>query len=170
MGEKVLLLPHQRVEFILKRMVHEIWERHYEAPSIALYGIAPQGSLLARRLGQLLTAYAGKAVHTGQIFLNKDTPALQQVQIDPVPQEGTEVILVDDVLFTGKTMQYAIGAMLPYGLRRIEVAVLVSRRSRTYPVAADYVGYELSTTYHDYVEVKAEAGGFQVYLLRAGSE
>ncbi len=167
MQEKILLLPHNRVEFALKRMAHQIIERHVKDNELTLIGIEPRGILVARRLGQLVTAFSDLSVDVLAINIDKSTgqvsSSLPAEKItDKVP------IVVDDVLFTGKTLLSATCFVNSFSPKGIETGVLISRNMHKFPISGDYVGFDLSTTFHDYVEVVPEAGGFQVYLLKAG--
>ncbi|NPA33410.1 MAG: hypothetical protein GXO48_00565 [Chlorobi bacterium] len=165
--EKILLLPHNKVEFALKRMAHQIIERHIKDSVLTLIGIEPRGVLVARRLSQLITAFSDLSVEVLKINVDKQTGQV----ISTLPEEkvkGKTPIVVDDVLFTGKTLFSAtcfVNTLSPEG---IETAVLISRNMHKFPISGDYVGFDLSTTFHDYVEVVPEAGGFQVYILKAG--
>ncbi len=165
--EKILLLPHNRVEFALKRMAHQIIERHINDSVLTLVGIEPRGVLVARRLSQLIIAFSNLSTEVLPININKQTgqisSSLQAEKItDKIP------IVVDDVLFTGKTLLSATCFVNSFSPKGIETAVLISRNMHKFPISGDYVGFDLSTTFHDYVEVVPEAGGFQVYLLKAG--
>ena len=165
--EKILLLPHNRVEFALKRMAHQIIENHIKEHNVILIGIEPRGSLIARRLKQLITAFSNLKAEVLSLEINKsEGKILSSLRREMIEEQIP--IIVDDVLFTGKTLFSACCFVNGYKPKGIETAVLISRNMHKYPISGTYVGFDLSTTFHDYVEVIPEAGGFQVYLLKAG--
>ncbi len=153
------------VAAVLQRMAGEIVARHSDDVSLALVGVRRGGIPLAARLHALLTT-AGRAevlVGTVDITLYRDdaATALPNPQIGrseiPFEVEGRVVILVDDVLYTGRTTRAAIDAVMDYGRpRAIELAVLVDRGHRELPVQADYVGLRIATTRRERVEVRVD--------------
>ncbi len=165
--EKILLLPHNRVEFALKRMAHQIIERHIKDFRVILIGIEPRGALVAKRLGQLITAFSNLSIEVLTVKIDKKTGKVSS-SLSAEKITGKVPIVVDDVLFTGKTLFSTTCFVNTYSPEGIETAVLISRNMHKFPISGDYVGFDLSTTFHDYVEVVPEAGGFQVYLLKAG--
>ena len=158
-------MDESAVATALQRMAAEIVARHSEDVSLALVGVRRGGIPLAARLHALLTT-AGRSevlVGTVDITLYRDdaATALPNPQIGrseiPFEVEGRVVILVDDVLYTGRTTRAAIDAVMDYGRpRAIELAVLVDRGHRELPVQADYVGLRIATTRRERVEVRVD--------------
>lgn len=149
----------------LARMADDIAARHRDDVSVALVGVRRGGIPLAARLRELLAA-RGRPVEVGtvDITLYRDdaATALPNPQIGrseiPFEIEGHVVILVDDVLYTGRTTRAAIDAVMDYGRpRAIELAVLVDRGHRELPIQADYVGARLDTSRAERVEVLSDA-------------
>jgi pyrimidine operon attenuation protein/uracil phosphoribosyltransferase len=149
----------------LERMANDIAARHPGDASMALVGVRRGGIPLAIRLQAMLKARGRGAVQVGtvDITLYRDdaATALPNPQIGrseiPFEIEGLVVVLVDDVLYTGRTTRAAIDAVMDYGRpRAIELAVLVDRGHRELPIQADYVGLRLDTTRAQRVEVRVD--------------
>lgn len=151
----------------LGRVAREIAARHPDGDALALVGVRRGGIPLAARLQGLLidAGRAGVLVGTVDITLYRDdaATALPNPQIGrseiPFEVEGRVVILVDDVLYTGRTTRAAIDAVMDYGRpRAIELAVLVDRGHRELPIQADYVGLRVETSRRERVEVRVDPG------------
>ncbi len=161
----------------LARIAHEILERHPDVKRLALVGVHSRGVPLARRLARLIGDAAGQqpAVGTLDIALYRDD--FTSLAAQPITR-GTDivfsidartVVLVDDVLFTGRTVRAALDQLIDFGRpSRIELAVLVDRGHRELPIHADYVGRELATSREEAVQVlvREEDGRDEVLLLR----
>src|SRR6476469_6146582 len=164
MSEKVVL-EHDDLRRTLRRIAHEIAEKHQEPEGLAIVGIHTRGALLARRLHTLVGELTGAELPIGDIdisFYRDDvgarSPAAQPVvhasHIDFDPSHRT-LVLVDDVLFTGRTARAAIEALFDYGRpRRVQLAVLADRGHRELPIRPDYVGKNLPTALSDHVQVR----------------
>jgi pyrimidine operon attenuation protein / uracil phosphoribosyltransferase len=149
----------------LKRMAHEILERNKGAEQLVLMGIRTRGIPLAERLAQHLADIEGTAVPTGSldVTLYRDDYArtgplpLGQTHF-PTDLDGKIVVLVDDVLYTGRTIRAAMDAVMDYGRpKAIQLAVLVDRGHRELPIRADYVGKNLPTSADQAVRVRLAA-------------
>jgi pyrimidine operon attenuation protein/uracil phosphoribosyltransferase len=150
----------------LARIAHEIVEGHPDPSTLVLVGIHTRGALLARRLQERLEALLDRAVPLGDIdiaFYRDDLatrgsdaePVIHGTHLDGIPLEGHSVVLVDDVLFTGRTIRAAIEAIFDYGRPgRVQLAVLVDRGHRELPIRADYVGKNLPTSTAERVNVR----------------
>jgi pyrimidine operon attenuation protein/uracil phosphoribosyltransferase len=180
-NEKVVL-EHDDLTRTLRRIAHEIAEKNPEPDGLAIVGIHTRGALLARRLHSLLTELTGAELPTGDLdisFYRDDvgakSPSAQPVvhasHIDFDPSEKT-VVLVDDVLFTGRTVRAAIDALFDYGRpRRVQLAVLCDRGHRELPIRPDYVGKNLPTAREERVNVRlAEADGADEVTISQLSE
>ncbi len=166
MSEK-LVLEHDDLRRTLKRIAHEIVEKNPDASALAVIGIHTRGAVLARRLHALLGELTDAELPFGDIdisFYRDDlaakAPATQPVvhasHIDFDLSERT-VVLVDDVLFTGRTVRAAIEALFDYGRpRRVQLAVLCDRGHRELPFRPDYVGKNLPTAREERVNVRLE--------------
>jgi len=158
------------IDRALVRLAHEVVERHQGASGISLVGIRSRGVYLAERIHRTLAGIE-PAVQTpfGVIditFYRDDldrglqTPEIRSTDI-PFQVEGASILLVDDVLFTGRTIRAAMDAVIDYGRpRAIELAVLVDRGHRELPIKADYVGKNIPTSLNQRVSVRlAEVDG-----------
>jgi pyrimidine operon attenuation protein/uracil phosphoribosyltransferase len=166
MSENVVL-EHDDLRRTLRRIAHEIAEKNPEPEGLAIVGIHTRGAVLARRLHALLVELTGAEVPIGDLdisFYRDDVgaknPARQPVvhasHIDFDLAERT-VVLVDDVLFTGRTVRAAIDALFDYGRpSRVQLAVLCDRGHRELPIRPDYVGKNLPTSRSERVNVRLE--------------
>jgi pyrimidine operon attenuation protein/uracil phosphoribosyltransferase len=149
----------------LTRIAHEILERDKGAEGVVLVGIADRGDDLARRLAAELRRIEGTEVPVGvlditfyrdDIGLRAEAPEVHETRI-PFDIGGKVVVLVDDVLFTGRTIRAAMDALMDFGRpRKIQLAVLVDRGHRELPIRADYVGKNVPTSRADDVRVLIE--------------
>jgi len=165
-SEKIVL-EHDDLRRTLKRIAHEIAEKNPDSSGLAIVGIHTRGAVLGRRLHTLLAELTDVELPFGDIdisFYRDDVgvkaPATQPVvhasHIDFDINERT-VVLVDDVLFTGRTVRAAIDALFDYGRpRRVQLAVLCDRGHRELPIRPDYVGKNLPTAREERVNVRLE--------------
>jgi pyrimidine operon attenuation protein/uracil phosphoribosyltransferase len=178
--ERHELMDSARLERTLARMAHEVVERHPDIASAVLVGIRTRGVPLAQRLARLIRAAAGAPPPVGalDITLYRDDlttiaphPVLKGTEI-PVSIDGRVVVLVDDVLYTGRTVRAALDELIDFGRpSRIELAVLVDRGHRELPIRADYAGKTITTTRDEIVAVMLadEDGADRVVLLEKGA-
>ena len=164
-----LLLDDEAIAKALSRIAHEIIERTDELESVALVGIQSRGAPLASRLRRLVEERSGYAIPVGalDITFHRDDvhvrdrgrapgrqPVVRSTSI-AFPIEGMTVILVDDVLYTGRTIRAAIDALLEFGRpARVQLAVLVDRGHRELPIRPDYVGKNLPTGRDERIQVE----------------
>jgi pyrimidine operon attenuation protein/uracil phosphoribosyltransferase len=174
--ERQVLMDRDRLSRSLARMAHEILERHPEMEGVVLVGVRSRGVPLARRLAEKIRDASGITPLVGalDITLYRDDlttisahPVLKATDI-PFAIEGRTVVLVDDVLFTGRTVRAALDELIDFGRPgRIELAVLVDRGHRELPIRADYAGKTLTTGRDEVVQVmlQEEDGIDRVVLL-----
>ncbi len=163
------LLDPEAIERTLSRIAHELIERNDDLGSLALVGIHTRGVPLAARLRRLVAERSGVEVELGtlDITFHRDDVAVRNggapLHEQPVVHgtaldfelEGRTVVLVDDVLYTGRTIRAAIDALLEYGRpARVQLAVLVDRGHRELPIRPDYVGKNLPTGRAERVQVQ----------------
>jgi pyrimidine operon attenuation protein/uracil phosphoribosyltransferase len=171
------LMDAGRMARTLSRIAHEILERHPDAKSLALVGIRSRGVPLARRLARLVAESAGAEPAVGALDIALYRDDFTSLAAQPITKgsdilfsiEGRTVVLVDDVLFTGRTVRAAIDQLIDFGRpARIELAVLVDRGHRELPIRADYVGRSLATSRDEQVQVwvREEDGKDEVVLVR----
>ena len=171
---KAVLTPEE-IRRALTRIAHEILERTHGGGDAVLLGIPTRGVYLARRLAARIGEFEGTQPPIGSldVTLHRDdlrlrpARALQRTQVPPGGVDGRTVVLVDDVLFSGRTIRAALDALNDLGRpRTVQLAVLVDRGHRELPIRADYVGKNLPTAYREKVRVQlAEIDGADSVLL-----
>jgi pyrimidine operon attenuation protein/uracil phosphoribosyltransferase len=164
-----VLLDEESIRRTLSRIAHEIIERNDDLGTVALVGIHTRGVPIAQRLRRLVEERTGEELALGQldITFHRDDVHVRAGQAPRRPQplaretklgfelEGRTVILVDDVLYTGRTIRAAIDALLEYGRpERVQLAVLADRGHRELPIRPDYVGKNLPTGRNERVQVE----------------
>ncbi len=162
MSSEKVVLHEDDVRRALVRIAHEIAERNSQAESLALVGIHRRGAFLAQRLQELLRELLDTAIPLGDLDIGfyrddvgrrTDAPVVHASHID-FDVDGRTVVIVDDVLFTGRTVRAAIEALFDYGRpARVQLAVLADRGHRELPIRPDYVGKNLPTSRQEHVNV-----------------
>jgi len=171
------VLDADKIDRTLTRIAHEIVERHREVGRLVLVGIRTRGVPLARRLQGKVQGIEGKELPLGILDINlyRDDitsvgpSAILKETIIHFPIDERRVILVDDVLFTGRTVRAALDGLMDFGRpKSIELAVLVDRGHRELPIRADYVGKNVPTSLDEMVQVllKEEDGRDEVLLVK----
>ena len=176
-----VVLDRDDLRRTLVRIAHEIVEKNPESESIALVGIHTRGAVLARRLHALVGELGGAEVPLGDLDISfyRDDIGDREPGAQPVVHsshldfdlDGRTVVLVDDVMFTGRTARSAIDALFDYGRpERVQLAVLADRGHRELPIRPDYVGKNLPTARDERVYVRLEEvdGLDEVTIERVG--
>ncbi len=171
----VLVMDADAIRRALRRIAHEIIERNPDLQLVVLAGIPARGNEIARRISQTVSSIEKIAVpcgtidvamHRDDVGTRAELPVVRASEL-PLPLEDRTVIIVDDVLFTGRTARAAMDAITSFGRpARIQLATLIDRGHRELPIRADYVGKNLPTAPSEKVKVQlGEEEG--VWLLRA---
>ncbi len=149
------VLNDAQVSQKIRRMAFQIFESNFSEKSIILAGIDGQGYALARALANELGAISPLKVKLVKVFINKESPEVGDVTLDASNDEvrNKTVVLVDDVLNSGRTLAYGMKPFLKMAVKKIEVAVLVNRSHPRFPIQPEFTGYELSTTLNEHVTV-----------------
>lgn len=165
-SERSLILNSKQVAQKLVRIAHEIHENHYKEKEIVIIGVRGKGSEVAERLGDLLKGIADSLVSVEHIELNKDKPLSGPISFtgELMTIKNKCVVLVDDVLNSGRTLIYASRHILDAEPKHLAIATLVDRFHRRFPIRADYVGLTLSTNLKEHVTVDLAKGKEAVYL------
>lgn len=155
MTNQNLILDKAQIQQKIIRMAYEIYEHNFTEEALVLAGIYKNGYTLAEMLAQELQRIAKLQVSLLQVTLDKDSPLQKPVALTPDADnlEGKVIIIVDDVLNTGKTLAYTLNTFLQHSPKKVEIATLVNRHHTSFPVAATYTGYSLATTLRERVEV-----------------
>ncbi len=152
---KELILTSEQVQQKIRRMAFEVYENNFKEKTIVLAGIDGQGYELARLLARQVDTVSPITTSVVKVTLDKLAPQQSEVTLDGDIKEVKKkvVILIDDVLNTGRTLAYGLKPFLQIEVKKIEVAVLVNRSHPLFPLTPTYTGYELSTTLNEHVEV-----------------
>ena len=177
-SDEKVVLREEEVQRALMRIAHEILERNPQPPVAALVGIHRRGAFLARRLHTILEQLLDTDVPLGDLDIGfyrddvasrPDAPVLHASHID-FDVTGRTVVIVDDVLYTGRTVRAAIEALFDYGRpARVQLAVLADRGHRELPIRPDYVGKNLPTSRAEHVHVRVlELDGVDEITIAGG--
>src|ERR1700722_12386473 len=174
--EKSQLMSASEIERTLVRLVHEIIEKNNGATDLGLVGIRRRGVPMAQRLGQMISRIEKTPVPVGtlDITLYRDDlstlgpkPVVQKTEVG-FPITGKNIILVDDVLYTGRTTRAALDALFSQGRpKQVQLCVLIDRGHRELPIEAGFIGRKVQTTDREIIEEKLEEGeeGEKVLLV-----
>jgi pyrimidine operon attenuation protein/uracil phosphoribosyltransferase len=181
-AEQIQVMDADDIRRALTRIGHEIVEKNHGTGDLALVGILTRGAPLAERLARLLQQIEGGAIPVGKLDIGlyrddyaahpSERPALAPSAI-PFDVTGKRIVLVDEVLFTGRTVRAALSALLDLGRpANIQLAVLLDRGHRELPIRPDFVGKNLPTGRHEHVQVRLREvdGEDYVYILKSPTE
>ena len=158
-----LILDAASIDKAVTRMAHEILEKSKGVQDLVLIGIQTRGVVLARRLNEALKSIAGQSVPIGTLDINLYRDDLTKVSEQPIVRrteinfglDDKNAVLVDDVLYTGRTIRCALDALIDFGRpKRIQLAVLIDRGHRELPIRADFVGKNIPTSEEEIVHVR----------------
>jgi pyrimidine operon attenuation protein/uracil phosphoribosyltransferase len=161
--EKAQLMSASEIDRTLVRLAHEILEKTKDLDLLAFIGIRRRGVPLAQRLAQKIESLEKRKIPVGILDINLYRDDLSTVDIKPVVSateipfsvEGKDIILVDDVLYTGRTIRAALDALFDHGRpARVQLLVLIDRGHRELPIEARFVGRNVQTTDMEIIEVK----------------
>ena len=161
----VPIMDAEAIRRALRRVAHEIAERNPDLKSVVLAGIPSRGVEIARRIAEFVrasekidiaTGVVDVAMHRDDVGTRAELPIVRESKL-PLPLEGRTLIIIDDVLFTGRTVRAAMDAISSFGRpARIQLAVLIDRGHRELPIRADYVGKNLPSAANEKVRVRLE--------------
>jgi pyrimidine operon attenuation protein/uracil phosphoribosyltransferase len=165
--KKLLILNQQQIQQKLDRIAYQILEDNFDEEEIMIAGILPRGNHIAKRLKDILDGIAPFTSKLLTIELDKQSSSLQaNIDFDVAECNNKVVILVDDVLNSGKTLAYGFGVFLDVPLKKLRTAILVDRNHKSFPVTTDFAGVALSTVIKEHVDVVLDVAGEEdaVYL------
>lgn len=161
----MLVLNHKQIEKKIHRLAFQVFEAFLEEEEVIIAGINGNGYLLAEQLHKQLTFISPLKCQLVEIQLDKHAPSAAGTQLSTKESlKGKPVVIVDDVLNTGRTMVYAVSAFIREGSSIIKTVVLADRNHRKFPVAADYVGISMATTLQEHLLFETK-GGDQTLVL-----
>jgi pyrimidine operon attenuation protein/uracil phosphoribosyltransferase len=166
-AESSLILTASQVKQKIRRMAYEIFENNFDSKSLIIAGIEGHGYTVAQALADELGQISTLSVRVVRVSIDKTAPQQSEIELDCDLKDIRKkcIVLVDDVLNTGRTFAYGMKPFLNTEVRKIEIAVLVNRSHTNFPIHPQYTGYQLATTLKDHVEVRLEKGEIAVYLL-----
>ena len=153
---RITILNNDDVEKKIARIAFQIIEEYYEDKELLIVGISKNGFLLAGKIAKLVQRDLPKStINLMELTINKRNPLKENVTISPNLSFGNKkVILVDDVLNSGKTLMHAASYIVSKDIKKMNTVVLVDRRHRNFPIKADWVGLTLSTTIQEHINVE----------------
>ena len=156
-----VILNHQQIQQKITRLGHQIIENCPDESTIFIGGIAGNGFYLAKELSEIIEKNSTITSHVFEIEIDKEEPWSKKIKlsIEESKLKNGFIILVDDVINSGKTLQYALMKFLEQPTKSIKTVVLVDRTHRRYPIKADYFGLGLSTTLKDRIEIELKGRG-----------
>lgn len=162
------ILNHQQIDQKLKRIAYEILENNYKIKKLCFLGINENGFIFAKLLKEQYDLAGKKESLIGQIKLSPAAPLDTEVslEVDVKSLNNKHIIIVDDVANTGRTLFYALTPIMRFLPKKVEVAVLVDRKHKTFPINADYVGLSLATTLDENIKVDIKKESNRAAFLR----
>lgn len=165
---KTKILNSIQINQKLNRMAYQVYENNLREKELLIVGVEGNGYKVASNISEILKTISPIKIKLGKITLDKDNPWLYEPKIDFSEKdfENKSIILVDDVLNSGKTLMYGVKLFLSKPVKQLSTLVLVDRSHRRFPVKADYVGLSLSTTLQEHIDTDfSKKGKEAVYLV-----
>jgi len=165
-ANKTIILQHQEIVQKITRMAWQILENNHDAGHLVIVGVEKKGTIVSKMLFAKLQEICDLQISHGSLFVDKNKPSLETIKLKcAVSLHDANVILVDDVLNSGKTLMYATLPILAQSPRQLHTAILANRDHTRFPIKADFVGISLATTLQEHIQfVQAENKEMTVYL------
>ena len=166
MKKRSRILDAKGIDQKIDRLAWQIYENNLREKEIIIVGISGRGEVLTNNLSKVLNKICSIKIKLGTIYLDKDNPYNSEISTDLKESDYTNkvVVLVDDVLNSGKTLIYSSKYFLTTPLKKISTLVLIERKHTQFPIKANYVGLSLATTLKQYITVSLERDNKGVYL------
>jgi len=163
---KQIILTHTEIEQKLNRLAFQVIENTFNIPTIYFAGIQGNGFMIAQKIQKIISKHTDQKIVLCDIKLNKEEPLSQPITLS-IPEKdliNQTIILIDDVINSGKTMQYALIKLLQQPLREVYTVTLIDRKHRRFPVKANFFGLRLSTTLQNHVAVSLQENNYSVHI------
>ncbi len=161
------ILDQKEFQQKLVRLAHQIIEHIDLEEKVFFGGISGNGFAMAKSLKETISQYSDVSIDLFEISVNKEEPWTEEIGLS-IPIDSLKngyIVIIDDVLNSGKTMQYTLVTFLQQATKAIKTVAMVDRKHRRYPIKADFVGLSLSTTLQDRVEVFEKEGAYEAFLV-----
>jgi pyrimidine operon attenuation protein/uracil phosphoribosyltransferase len=155
---KIQILTEAQIDQKLRRMAYEIWEKNSEEKEIFIIGIEETGAAVAEKIAQILKEISPLKIKYSTLIINKKSPLQGDIKLQADALNNKTVVLIDDVANSGKTLLYALKPLMDFEPAKIQVAVLVDRKHKNFPVTPDIIGHSVSTTIQEHIIVNYEEG------------
>lgn len=163
--EKKQILDKSQILQIVRRMAYQVYEQNHTATEIFLVGIAPNGFRISELIKGEFEQISNIPVQLVKVEMDKAASSQPKVNLSVLPnKEGLHIVVVDDVLNSGRTMTYALDPFLKLNIEKLQTAVLVNRSHKRFPIAVDFKGFELATTIEEHIEVQLTEQEYSAYL------
>jgi pyrimidine operon attenuation protein/uracil phosphoribosyltransferase len=167
MGQlQTILLDQKQIGQKINRIAYQVYEDNVEESEIIIAGILQSGFILAKKIEFILKNISPIKTRLVEVAIDKHSHLQKEIKLS-IPQselQGKTVLLVDDVMDSGKTMIYALKPFLQADIKKIRTAVLVDRNHKRYPIAADFVGIRLATTLQEHITAILDNENESVFL------
>ncbi len=159
------ILAKREIEQIIKRMAFEIYEQNHVLKEIYLAGIDDNGLKIAEMIAENLRSISQIQPKLLRVDIDKDVKYQPKVEVSNLPEsEDFTIVVIDDVLNSGRTMMYALSPFLSLKVRKLQTAVLVNRSHKRFPLAVDFKGLELGTTIEEHIQVNIKDNNYSAAL------
>ncbi len=165
-SNKTLILNDEQINQKINRMAYQIYEDNYSEKEIIVVGIAKKGYLFANKLADRLDMISKSKITLVKLTIDKENPIENKGALD-MPSDilnNKVIILVDDVLNSGKALIYGVKYILDFSIKRMSTVVLVDRNYKKYPIGTHYVGLSLSTTLQNHISVEFSKSKMSAFL------
>ena len=154
--DRTVILTDKQIGQKITRIAHQILENNFQEKSVIIMGIHGEGYVLAKRIVTILESIAEFDMELFDVNMDKKNPLTSgfNTDVDSKKLKNKVVILIDDVLNSGKTLVYATKFLLDFNVKSLQTVCLVDRKHRKFPIRADYVGLTLSTTLQEHITVE----------------
>lgn len=163
---RTIVLDHDRIQRIIERFAHQLVEDFHQEKSIILIGISGRGVALCDQIVTQLLRINKLHVTSAELTIDKDSPyqTLPKLSIEEKQMQGKTIVLVDDVLKSGRTLTHALCHIMKTEVKQVSTIILVNRIHHKFPVRAEYVGISLSTNLKEHVSVSFQENNNTAYL------